>query len=125
MLLATEFYSYGRFEWLRDGRSVHPPPPPMNKAELVLIVQKTLGENVTKVQAERALVSVIESIKIGLEEDKAVQLVGFGSFKVFTRKARFGVNPNTRKRMKIKASKAIRFTAGKDLKTRIASPVSR
>jgi nucleoid DNA-binding protein len=97
----------------------------MNKAELVLIVQKTLGENVTKVQAERALVSVIESIKIGLEEDKAVQLVGFGSFKVFTRKARFGVNPNTRKRMKIKASKAIRFTAGKDLKTRIASPVSR
>jgi nucleoid DNA-binding protein len=45
--------------------------------------------------------------------------VGFGTFKVATRKARTGINPSTRAPMKIKASKTVRFTAGKDLKAKV------
>ncbi|NBV85228.1 MAG: HU family DNA-binding protein [Verrucomicrobia bacterium] len=88
----------------------------MNKEKLVLAVQKSLGNNTSKAQAERVVVAVLEGIKHGLKKDHAVQLVGFGSFKIVNRKARMGVNPNTLKSMKIKASKVVRFSAGKDLK---------
>jgi nucleoid DNA-binding protein len=48
-----------------------------------------------------------------------VQLVGFGTFKVTSRKARIGTNPKTKEKIKIKASKGVRFSAGKDLKAKV------
>jgi len=91
----------------------------MNKAELVESVQKTLGKETSKALAERAVDAVIENIKGGLKKDKAVQLVGFGTFKVVHRKPRIGVNPKTHEKIKIKASKNVKFAVGKDLKARL------
>ena len=45
-----------------------------------------------------------------------VQLVGFGTFEVSSRAAREGRNPQSGKPMKIAASKAPKFKAGKALK---------
>jgi len=45
-----------------------------------------------------------------------VQLVGFGTFDVATRAARRGYNPYTRRPMKIRAMKTVRFKAGVLLK---------
>jgi DNA-binding protein HU-beta len=91
----------------------------MNKAELVQAVQKGLGKDTARAHAERALDAVIDGIKIGLKKDQSVQLVGFGTFKVATRKARMGVNPKTGEKIKIKASKGVKFAAGKDLKAKL------
>jgi nucleoid DNA-binding protein len=91
----------------------------MNKAELVVSVQKTLGKTASKAQAERSVDAVIEAIKAGLKKGKSVQLVGFGTFKVVQRKARIGVNPKTGAKIKIKASKNVKFSAGKDLKSKL------
>jgi nucleoid DNA-binding protein len=91
----------------------------MNKAELVSAVQKALGKDVSRADADRSVQAVIEAVKQGLKKDHAVQLVGFGTFKVVTRKARKGINPSTKEPMKIKASKTVRFTAGKDLKSKV------
>ena len=91
----------------------------MNKAELAQAVQKLLGHDTSRAAAERALDAVISGIKAGLKKDQTVQLIGFGTFKVTHRKARTGVNPKTKEKIKIKASKAIRFSAGKDLKSKI------
>jgi len=91
----------------------------MNKAELVDAVQKTLGKETSKAVAERSVDAVVESIKTGLRKGKLVQLVGFGTFKVVNRKARLGVNPKTGDKIKIKASKNVKFAAGKDLKSRL------
>jgi len=91
----------------------------MNKAELVLSVQKALGGETSKSHAEEAVKAVLESIKIGLKKDKTVQLIGFGTFKVSERKARTGVNPKTGEKIKIKKSKTVRFVVGKDLKAKI------
>jgi DNA-binding protein HU-beta len=91
----------------------------MNKAELVEAVQKKLGKDVSKAQAERAVEAVIDSIEAGLKKNKTVQLVGFGTFKVANRKARTGVNPKTGEKIKIKASKTVKFAAGKNLKAAI------
>jgi nucleoid DNA-binding protein len=89
----------------------------MNKIKLIESVQQDLGS--TKAEAERAVNAVIEGIKTHLKKSKAMQLVGFGTFKVVGRRARMGVNPRTGERIKIKASKAVKFGAGKDLKSKI------
>ncbi len=91
----------------------------MNKAELVELVQKTLGKDISKAKAEEAVVAVIDSIKVGLKKDKSVQLIGFGTFKVAERKARTGVNPKTGEKIKIKKSKTVKFVVGKDLKSKL------
>ena len=89
----------------------------MNKVELTVAVQKTLGSS--KADAERAVNAVIDGIKAGVKKTKNVQLIGFGTFKVATRKARKGVNPKTGETIKIKASKTVKFVAGKAFKSAI------
>jgi len=91
----------------------------MNKAELVLAVQKNLGGVTSKAEAERAVGAVIDGIKTGIKKDKTVQLIGFGTFKVVTRKARIGINPKTGAKIKIKSSKAVKFANGKELKSKL------
>ncbi|GAT31540.1 HU family DNA-binding protein [Spartobacteria bacterium LR76] len=86
----------------------------MNKVALVEAVQKSLGTS--KADAERAVNAVIDGIKLGVKKTKTVQLIGFGTFKVASRKARTGVNPKTGQKIKIKASKTVKFVAGKALK---------
>lgn len=88
----------------------------MNKAQLVDEVQKTLGGDTSRAGAERAVEAVIEGIKKGVKKDKEVQLIGFGTFSVSTRAARTGVNPQTKEKIKIKASKTVKFKAGAGLK---------
>lgn len=89
----------------------------MNKAELVGAVQKSISSS--KADAERAVAAVIDSIKAGLKKNKPVQLIGFGTFKITNRKARIGINPKTGEKIKIKASKSVKFSAGKDFKSRV------
>jgi DNA-binding protein HU-beta len=84
----------------------------MNKGELIAAVAKDLGGS--KAQAEKAVNSVLGSIKKNVK--KGVNIIGFGSFCVGTRKARMGRNPQTGAAIKIKASKTVRFKAGKALK---------
>jgi DNA-binding protein HU-beta len=86
----------------------------MNKVELTVAVQKTLDS--TKADAERAVNAVIDAIKLGVKKTKTVQLIGFGTFKPISRKARTGRNPKTGASMKIKASKSVRFVPSAALK---------
>ena len=91
----------------------------MNKAELVTNVQKALGKETSKASAEKSVAAVIDSIAAALKKGQNVQLIGFGTFKVVSRKARTGVNPKTGDKIKIKASKAVKFGAGKELKSKL------
>jgi nucleoid DNA-binding protein len=88
----------------------------MNKAELVVEVQKQLGKDTSKAQAERAVDAFIDAVKKGVKKDKAVQLIGFGTFSVTKRAARTGVNPKTGEKIKIAASKTVKFKPGAGLK---------
>ena len=88
----------------------------MNKAELVNEVQKILGAETSKAEAERALDAVCSAVKKGLKREQEVQLVGFGTFTVATRPARRGFNPYTRKPMKIRAMKTVRFKPGAEMR---------
>ncbi len=88
----------------------------MNKAELIEEVQKNLGSDASKAAADRAVDAVLEGIKKGVKKDKNVQLIGFGTFTVAKRAAREGINPRTKEKIKIKASKTVKFKAGATLK---------
>ena len=84
----------------------------MSKQTLVESVQKSLGKDVSKAHAEKAVNAVIENIKAIVKKSKSLQLIGFGTFKVVNRKARTGINPKTQAKIKIAASKSVRFSPG-------------
>ncbi len=86
----------------------------MNKTELVAaIAEKT---ELSKKDAEKALKAFTDVVTEELAKGEKIQLVGFGTFEVSERAAREGRNPQTGKKIKIKASKAPKFKAGKALK---------
>jgi DNA-binding protein HU-beta len=86
----------------------------MTKTELVALVAKDAG--ITKVAAEKALNSVTASITKALAKGDKVALTGFGTFSVKESAARTGINPQTRKPIRIAAKNRPKFLAGKTLK---------
>jgi len=86
----------------------------MNKAELVAKIAEE--SKLTKKAAETALEAFVTSVETALKNGEKVQLVGFGTFEVRQRAARKGRNPQTKAEIKIPASKAPVFKAGKALK---------
>jgi DNA-binding protein HU-beta len=90
----------------------------MTKAELVGQMAKDAG--ISKSAANAALNAIIAGITKELKKkDGKVTLVGFGTFSKVRRKARQGRNPQTGEAIKIKASNAVKFKAGKRLKDAI------
>lgn len=86
----------------------------MNKSDLVSMI--AAKSNLTKKDSESALNAFIESVQTSLKKGEKIQLVGFGTFEVRNRSARTGINPRTKEAIKIPASKAPVFKAGKALK---------
>ncbi len=86
----------------------------MNKSELVDAMAKKAG--LSKKDTEAALNAFTETIAKTLKKGDKVQLIGFGTFEVTKRAAREGKNPQTGAKIKIPASKAPKFKAGKALK---------
>ncbi len=90
----------------------------MTKAELVESVRAKAAFT-TKAQAEKALNATIAALSAALGSGQSVTLTGFGSFKVTKRAARKGRNPRTGQEIKIPASKVVKFTPGKALKSSV------
>ena len=86
----------------------------MNKAELIAAVAAKTGA--TKKSAEESVNAFVDVVNKKKKKGDKVQLVGFGSFEVIKRAARKGRNPQTKEEIKIPASKAPKFKAGKALK---------
>jgi DNA-binding protein HU-beta len=86
----------------------------MTKTDLGEVVASKV--KISKSAALEAVDALTESITSALKKGDKVTLIGFGTFDVSIRAARTGVNPRTREKIKIKASKAPRFKAGKAFK---------
>lgn len=89
----------------------------MNKTELVAAMADAAG--LSKKDTEKALKAFTDVVADELKKGEKVQLVGFGTFEVSKRAAREGRNPQSGEVMKIAASKAPKFKAGKALKDMI------
>ena len=86
----------------------------MNRAELVAAIATRTGA--TKKATEETLTAFIDAVSGELKKGGKVQLVGFGSFEIRERAARKGRNPQTMEEIRIPASKAPVFKAGKALR---------
>lgn len=85
-----------------------------NRTQLVEKLSVSLG--ISKAQAEKTLNAVLQSVVDLVVGGYDVSLTGFGSFYRVERKARDGINPKTRAKMKIPASKSVGFKVGKTFK---------
>ena len=83
----------------------------MNKTGLVGQVANRTG--LTKRASREAVDAIISAITDSLARKERVTLVGFGSFQVIGRKARKGVNPQTREAINIPTKKMPKFMPGK------------
>lgn len=86
----------------------------MNKTELVAAVAAKAG--ISKKDADAAVAAFVDTVVETMKAGDKLALVGFGTFEVKTRAARTGINPKTKEKISIPASKAPAFKAGKAFK---------
>ncbi len=86
----------------------------MGKSEFISAVAEKTDMN--KTQAAAAVDAVLETITESLRNGEEVQFTGFGKFSVKNRPARQGINPQTKEKIQIAASKVPKFSAGSQLK---------
>lgn len=86
----------------------------MTKNELIEKVAKKVG--LTKKASNEAVMAILNGIKDSLAKGDKVVLTGFGTFKIRSRAARKGRNPQTGASIQIAGHKIPGFTAGKSLK---------
>lgn len=86
----------------------------LNKTDFIAAVADKAG--ITKTEAQKAVNAVLEVITDALQSNDRVVLTGFGTFEVREAKERMGVNPRTKDKVTIPATKRPAFSAGAELK---------
>ena len=89
----------------------------MTKAELVAKIASEA--DIIKAKAEKAVDGFIAAVSSALAGGDKITLVGFGTFSVGSRSQREGRNPRTGEKIKIPASKVVKFKAGKTLSEKV------
>jgi DNA-binding protein HU-beta len=89
----------------------------VNKTELI---QRIADEaDAPRSDAQKFFDAFTGVVTDALKSEETVQITGFGKFYVQRREAREGINPQTKSKMNIPASKVPKFTAGNALKDSI------
>src|SRR5499427_1221920 len=92
----------------------------MNQSELIEKVAR--ATEINQAVAGQAVKAVVNAILNSLVAGEPVRLSGLGTFNVAARPAREGRNPQSGETVKIAASKAVRFHAGKAVKDALNPP---
>lgn len=91
---------------------------PLYKKDIVKIVAEAQG--LSEAQVDRVMTGILEAIQDNINPTQKVILTGFGTFSVTAKAAREGHNPGTGEKIQIAAKNAPKFTAGADLKAKVA-----
>jgi DNA-binding protein HU-beta len=86
----------------------------MQKTDFVKSVAERA--NVSQKEAKQVVDAALDIITDSLKSGEKVTLTGFGTFEVRQRQEREGVNPQTRAKIKIAATKTPGFSASSTLK---------
>lgn len=89
----------------------------MTKQELITTLAEDAGT--TKRHAEYMLTKLVNVIERSVARGEKVNVTGFGTFDLGTRKQRRGINPATSERITIPSMKLPRFRAGTRFKSRV------
>ena len=91
----------------------------ITKSDLIDTLADKTGSKKKDVKA--MMDTFVSEVATALDKGNKVQITGFGTFEVRTRKARTGVRPGTTTKIKIPASKYPAFKPGKALKDQVKS----
>ncbi len=86
----------------------------MHKTDIIKAIANETG--LSQKDSGAAVEAFLKAATKALKKGDAVTLIGFGTFKTIKTASRKGRNPQTGKEITIKASKRVKFTAGKALK---------
>lgn len=86
----------------------------MTKSELIANVAKETG--LTKAATKEILDTIVNQVIKTLKKEGRMALFGLGIFEVVKRKKRIARNPRTNEPAVVKAHKAVKFKAAKNLK---------
>ena len=89
----------------------------IKKVDLAESVKNALAT--TKSAGMEAVETVFTEIAKALAEGNTVEISGFGKFEVTERSARTGINPATKEKIEIPASKSVKFKPSKALSSKI------
>lgn len=89
------------------------------KADIITSMADKAG--ISKKEAEAAYDAFVDYLTTACIEESRCAVPGLGIFSVSERAARTGRNPKTNEAIEIPASRAVKFKAGKDLKTTVNS----
>ncbi len=89
----------------------------MTKAQLVAEIASEVG--IARSLAVKAVDGFVSAVSAALSGGDKITLVGFGTFRIAARARREGHNPRTGEKIKIPASKVVKFKAGKTLNEKI------
>lgn len=87
----------------------------MNKTALIQEVSEQF-DTISKKDMDKIISCVFEKMIDTLLAGDTLEIAGFGKFIVNERKERMGINPVTMERIRIPASKYVKFTSSKSLK---------
>lgn len=88
----------------------------VNKESLAQVLSNNL--NISKKDASYAVDLVFKEMSDALVQDGYVDITSFGKFEIFDRKSRMGINPVTKERMEIPATKLPKFRPSQILKNK-------
>ncbi|PCI39407.1 MAG: DNA-binding protein [Thiotrichales bacterium] len=89
----------------------------MNKKEFKEYIANKFG--ISQREAEEVINKFTDATTSALSDGEIINLPGFGSYYITELAAREGRNPKTGEKIRIKASRAVKFRAGKRLKTAV------
>ena len=87
----------------------------MTKSDLVEKLSEKVS-NLTKKECEEIVDTVFENMKRALHKGEKIEIRGFGSFTVRTRRAKEGRNPKTGDKVAIPEKRIPFFKVGKELR---------
>ena len=102
------------------GRHVDPLVESMTKADLVenvtARIARTAGPTISKKDCARVVDAFLDAIKEALQEQKNIEVRGFGTFKIRQRKTRMARNPRTGSPVEVSARPVPVFKPSKELR---------
>ncbi len=97
---------------------------PMTKADLVenvtARIARTAGPTISKKDCARVVDAFLDAIKEALQEQKNIEVRGFGTFKIRQRKTRMARNPRTGSPVEVSARPVPVFKPSKELRAMVA-----
>jgi len=85
----------------------------MNKQELISAVSSKT--KYTKTEVSNVIDTCFDMMRGALKKGEKVQMVNFGSWRRYKRKARLGRNPKTGERLQIPSRNIVKFSNGQEL----------